>query len=183
MLIFQDFHSKRFTTLTDHFWCIFVTFSRVGIFVTFCWFSVETMSRWRRLIIATFQQTCPNPFEDTRAQNIERAASAIQLWGWRPQCDQIGLFFKFLAKKLSYKSSQNIWYLFWKINFQVKTAAPTFGASLKEFGLILSQHLVTLVEQFRRTPRSLLRPNIVNTVTTQKKLRKLKFNKFYQSSF
>ena len=109
VLIFQDFHSKRFTTLTDHFWCIFVTFSRVGIFVTFCWFSVETMSRWRRLIIATFQQTCPNPFEDTRAQNIERAASAIQLWGWRPQCDQIGLFFIFLAKKLSYKSSQNIW--------------------------------------------------------------------------
>ena len=64
----------------------------------------------------------------------------------RCQCDQIGRFLKFLATKFLPKEAQNNWQLlgyFEKPHSFGKTT--TLGASFGKIGLLLLQHLVTLV--------------------------------------
>ena len=52
------------------------------------------------------------------------------------QCDQIGWFLKVLGDKFSWKSGQNIWWLFGpfsNFHFHIKTAVPIFWATLLKF--------------------------------------------------
>ena len=60
------------------------------------------------------------------------------------QCDQIGRFLNVLGKKFSYKSSQNIWWLFglfWTISFLKQNLwwlLPIFGHLSKKLGSVYS---------------------------------------------
>ena len=64
------------------------------------------------------------------------------------QCDQIGQFIKFLETKFQTKEAQiiiNSLGYFEKPHNYVKTAVATSWVNLKTFGLLLLQHLVTLL--------------------------------------